>query len=581
MDMMNVRILSLVFFVTATSGVVPLYGAQLKPTVSERRVLLEHQVKLKFKGKDNHALRQIFLTKIQEVCNSRNYVFETMHESLDLIENDLTQKKQQPVEDREHEQEPENLIQIIPDVIPEEIQIVPENKQVTENLQSPLPQQVVEPASKAPEKLSGFWNWRIVRFFKCLFSNEKKASDESFKEIDAQEKKLSILLEPLDRHLKREDYDIQKKLNSSKSGEKKVVLKKKKTKNLGHQSQGPLLPVGLTNFSYVNCYQNAVIQCLFHISAFKDIVREFGKNFDGKKEVKSIEEEENKQCVDKFISLLEKMGPERDSQVKIINPKEFSSYAAQLFFSQKQIPYEYDQEDAGDFLTYLLNEVTHPNFDKNDLLYNLFKVPQVTITECLVCNQYYFSRQAEFILSIEIPDSKEKKRLIDCLSDFCSQRKLEGNDQYLCTNCQSKRDAVTFIKFKELSPLLIIQLKRFEFDVKEQKSSKKLTEVIFNPDVLDMTPYLLPNLENEAVEQIDKNKYELVGVVLHRGTLVSGHYISFVRYPHENSQWIKCDDDKITLKCDKILNELAKTGTYTDAHRFIFMPYLLFYQKKV
>jgi ubiquitin carboxyl-terminal hydrolase 22/27/51 len=271
----------------------------------------------------------------------------------------------------------------------------------------------------------------------------------------------------------------------------------------------------------------------------------------------------------------------RSPQAKKINPDEFSSYAAQLFYPQKDVPYKYYQEDADDFLTYLLNEVTQSNFDKNHLLYNFFKVPQSKRTKCLGCNQSSFYKQAEFVLKIEIPDSKEKRPLTDCLSDFCAEQKLEGHEQYQCKNCISKQDALTCIKFNELSPLLIIQLKRFEFDKKEGKSSKKLTEVTFNPDALDMTPYLFSELEHEEVKQVDKNNYELVGVVLHRGTLEFGHYISFVRYPHENSQWIKCNDNKVTLKRDRTLNNLAKTGTYTDSHGFLFYPYLFFYQKKV
>ena len=57
--------------------------------------------------------------------------------------------------------------------------------------------------------------------------------------------------------------------------------------------------------------------------------------------------------------------------------------------------------------------------------------------------------------------------------------------------------------------------------------------------------------------------YELYGVVVHFGSGVGGHYISYVRV---GGKWYCCDDSKVTL---------SSPGAEIDTN-----AYLLFYSKK-
>ena len=56
--------------------------------------------------------------------------------------------------------------------------------------------------------------------------------------------------------------------------------------------------------------------------------------------------------------------------------------------------------------------------------------------------------------------------------------------------------------------------------------------------------------------------YQLYGVVVHLGSGVGGHYISYVRV---NGKWYYCDDTKVTL---------AESGSHINNN-----AYLLFYHK--
>ena len=50
-------------------------------------------------------------------------------------------------------------------------------------------------------------------------------------------------------------------------------------------------------------------------------------------------------------------------------------------------------------------------------------------------------------------------------SFFCKQEeKLDGDNQYYCTQCNSKQNAARYIELHSLPPVLNLQLLRFVFD---------------------------------------------------------------------------------------------------------------------
>lgn len=58
---------------------------------------------------------------------------------------------------------------------------------------------------------------------------------------------------------------------------------------------------------------------------------------------------------------------------------------------------------------------------------------------------------------------KGLKSLDESLSDYLSEEKLEGDNQYYCESCGTRVDATRSIKLRRLPPVLNFQLKRCVF----------------------------------------------------------------------------------------------------------------------
>ncbi|CAM9428117.1 unnamed protein product [Discosporangium mesarthrocarpum] len=79
--------------------------------------------------------------------------------------------------------------------------------------------------------------------------------------------------------------------------------------------------------------------------------------------------------------------------------------------------------------------------------------------------------------------------LTESLEYFLKPEVLDGDNQYLCQNCERKVDAVKGLKLLRLPYLLSLQLKRFDFDYTTFQRIKLNDEVRF-PMVLDMNQYV-------------------------------------------------------------------------------------------
>lgn len=127
------------------------------------------------------------------------------------------------------------------------------------------------------------------------------------------------------------------------------------------------------------------------------------------------------------------------------------------------------------------------------------------------------------------------KTLAESLKGFLEVEKLDGDNKYMCSNCNGKQDATRTIELKSLPPVLNLQLLRFVFDIKTG-SKKKLNSCIQFPDVLDMSEYL-PGKENTV--------YDLNAVLIHRGqSAYSGHYVAHIK-GKDSQNWFKFNDEEI------------------------------------
>ena len=80
---------------------------------------------------------------------------------------------------------------------------------------------------------------------------------------------------------------------------------------------------------------------------------------------------------------------------------------------------------------------------------------------CKGCDHTY-DREESF-LSLSLP-VKSKRQLEESLKEFVKGDWLEGDNAYFCEKCKEKRDTLKRTCIKTLPPVLVVHLKRFDYD---------------------------------------------------------------------------------------------------------------------
>ncbi|KAG5183494.1 hypothetical protein JKP88DRAFT_181783, partial [Tribonema minus] len=115
-------------------------------------------------------------------------------------------------------------------------------------------------------------------------------------------------------------------------------------------------------------------------------------------------------------------------------------------------------------------------------------------------------------------DSDPDSNLVSALAEHIQPEAMVGENQYWCERCDRKVDGERRQMLRELPPLLVFSLNRFQFDMKTMERVKVSAKFEF-PLVLDTAPFV-----NDQ-----DGLYDLLGVVLHRGSAYSGHYHAYIR----------------------------------------------------
>ena len=143
---------------------------------------------------------------------------------------------------------------------------------------------------------------------------------------------------------------------------------------------------------------------------------------------------------------------------------------------------------------------------------------------------------------------------------------------------------------KEVPDHLILHLKRFEYDIGLQRRNK-INDLFEFPTSIDMSPYTFDHLSNPDAP-LEKDVFELVGVLVHKGQAEHGHYISYIRTrptgADEVAKWLLFDDSDVT-EFDPLEIPEACFGGYSDGKGSAayttatsvkaYNAYMLFYQR--
>ena len=253
---------------------------------------------------------------------------------------------------------------------------------------------------------------------------------------------------------------------------------------------------GLRNLGST-CYMNSILQQLFFNKDFRNTV---------------ITSTSNHNIVKPLRYLFLRMALAESSKVDTIHFGEAWGKGGGIVFNPRE------QEDAVEFMQRLLERLP------SDITQS-YKGISTTVFEGIDTD---FRREIqEPFYCLEIPVSK-KATFNEAMATLKDVTLFVENNQYHDEE-RGKLDVKRYSVIDKLPKVLVIQLKRFDYNIRTGHRIKIQDNFDF-PNVFNASSYF----------DGQSGRYQLCGVVTHSGNADGGHYVSLVWC---TNQWIKFDDD--------------------------------------
>jgi ubiquitin C-terminal hydrolase len=224
---------------------------------------------------------------------------------------------------------------------------------------------------------------------------------------------------------------------------------------------------------------------------------------------------------------------------------------------------------TGKELKTLLTEFEQAAKVKDDsIITDVFGGVTIDRIECTKCRNV--SLAVERTLDVSLPLKKltksfwssEAMELSDCLNEYVKE---EACEEYECEKCKKKFKCLKQISFLKAPEVLVIHLKRFEYDKSSGKKEKIEEKIKFPVRNLNFSPYVHEQLRGQQ-----SYYYNLFGIVNHSGSLSGGHYQA--RCCDETfSSWNNFNDDTVKEISIDTINDYKTKGSDS--------PYILFYKR--
>ncbi|XP_070849894.1 ubiquitin carboxyl-terminal hydrolase 48-like [Chaetodon trifascialis] len=253
---------------------------------------------------------------------------------------------------------------------------------------------------------------------------------------------------------------------------------------------------GLSNQG-ATCYLNSVLQVLFMTEDFRAAVERDKADTD---------------CIDRHLATLFGVLKERTADTRGIT-------------GTLGINSVYEQQDAAEYFERILS-LASPEASQ------IFRGLLTHRTTCCTCRAENETDGAFWHLPLALVDScSEHYSVVDGVEEYFRASDFSGENQMYCEQCDAKSDATVECVMKRHPEVLMLLLKRFDFDY------RYMTYVKINHTV--NVPSTLQIPENQT--------YELYAVVDHFGDLRSGHYTAAVK---DEERWYNFNDHRVTLLDD-------------------------------
>ncbi|CAD8115825.1 unnamed protein product [Paramecium sonneborni] len=332
--------------------------------------------------------------------------------------------------------------------------------------------------------------------------------------------------------------------------------------------------VGLRNLGCI-CYMNSLMQQLFTLPNFRESVLSLTLEF-------------GQQTIAYQFQLL--LSALKNSQKQFYDPTNFCSVLGPNY---KAINV-YEQMDVDEFFLQLMDKLELELKPlKRDIIipksFGGFMSTEFISKGC----QHQSSREELFLaLSLQV---KNKKNIYESMKMMTDGEMLEGDNAYMCEKCEKKVPALMRVCIKQLPNVLIMVLKRFEFNYETQQKFK-LNDYYEFPTQLNMkqfTKEYLQKQDYQDTEDADRPivteysdeyyDYHLRGVIIHVGTADHGHYYSLIKDTQTN-KWYEFNDILVKpFEFGDLANEAFGNDDKGKNNQLLSRSknaYMLFYERK-
>jgi ubiquitin C-terminal hydrolase len=224
----------------------------------------------------------------------------------------------------------------------------------------------------------------------------------------------------------------------------------------------------------------------------------------------------------------------------------------------------FQQHDVQEFCRVLFDAIERSvtGTPQQNLINELYQGKLTDYVKCVNC-AIESSREDLFLdLSLTVRNEFDKvysDSVEKALDNYLKPELLSGDNQYACSHCQSKQDAVKGLKLCSLPYILTLQLKRFDLDYSTMQRVKLNDHVSF-PRILNMNSYIGDQFANRiqtSFEHVDAEAEEIEPAQpqIKRFVPASIETLELDRTKSSGYITLLCDDDKEPIKPDFLVSK--------------------------